>query len=348
MWDARLVLGSRDTLPPHAISTSATRRTLHAIDSSCRRNSRRCCIGALGVRVLITGKGTSGSWQIRGVQLGQALGASVVPNARDLSSYDLAVLVKRQTSDLLQRVHRSKVPVIWDVVDAWPQPVGNAWQKEQCLSWLAAEVKTIRPAGIVAATRAMAQDCEGFGVPVLALPHHARPGLRQNPIRPLKVLGYEGGEKYLGRWLPIIQRQCSARGLRFVINPAEVADVDVLVALRDCDGYAPRNWKSNVKLANAQGSGTPVICNREAGYLETACGAEQWADDEAEFAAALDALESVEVRHSAARVLRAAAPDIDTVAATYLEWLQSKFQIFKGPSIAVVKTAKRRWGMWGA
>lgn len=305
-------------------------------------------MGEFCVHLLMTGKGASGSWQIRGVQLGQTLRAAVVPNAKDLAPYNLAVLVKRQTTDLLQRLHQFKMPVIWDVVDAWPQPIGNAWRKEQCLEWLAGEVKTIRPAGIVAATRAMAQDCESFGVPVLALPHHARPGLRQNPIRPLKVVGYEGGEKYLGRWLPIIQRQCSARGLRFVINPAEVADVDVLVALRDCDGYAPRHWKSNVKLANAQGSGTPVICNREAGYLETACGAEKWADDEAEFAAALDALESVEVRRSAAQALRAAVPSIDGVAATYLEWLQSKFQCSKAPPVAIETTAKRRWGMWGA
>lgn len=305
-------------------------------------------MGEFSVHLLMTGKGASGSWQIRGVQLGQTLRAAVVPNAKDLVPYNLAVLVKRQTTDLLERFHQSKVPLIWDVVDAWPQPIGNAWHKERCLEWLAGEVKTIRPAGIVAATRAMARDCEGFGVPVLALPHHARPGLRQNPIRPLKVLGYEGGEKYLGRWLPIIKRQCSARGLRFVINPTEVADVDVLVALRDCDGYAPRNWKSNVKLANAQGSGTPVICNREAGYLETACGAERWADDEAEFAAALDALESTEVRRSAAQVLRAAAPSIDSVTATYLQWLRSEFQISKVPSIAVATTAKRRWSIWGA
>ena len=305
-------------------------------------------MGEVSVHLLMTGKGASGSWQIRGIQLGQTLRAAVVPNVKDLAPYNLAVLVKRQTTELLERFHQSKVPLIWDVVDAWPQPVGNTWHKEQCLEWLAGEVKAIRPAGIVAATQAMARDCEGFGVPVLALPHHARPGLRQNPIRPLKVLGYEGGEKYLGRWLPIIKRQCSARGLRFVINPTEVADVDVLVALRDCDGYAPKNWKSNVKLANAQGSGTPVICNREAGYLETACGAEQWADDEAEFAAALDALASTEARRSAAQALRLAAPSIDSVTATYLQWLRSTFQISPVLPIPLVTAPKRRWGIWGA
>lgn len=276
------------------------------------------------MRILVTGRGSSGSWEIRGNQLGREIGAEVIANALDVGRFDLAVLVKRTPTALVERLHRAGLPIVYDVVDAWPQPAGNAWNRARCMEWLAGQVKEIRPAGIVAATRAMAEDCEGFGVPVLALPHHARPGLRQNPIRPLKVLGYEGGQQYLGRWLPIIQRQCTARGLQFVINPAEVADVDILLALRDCDGYAPRQWKSNVKLANAQGSGTPVICNREAGYLETTSGAEHWADDEAELAAALDALTPTDARRDAAQTMRAAAPEIDSIAATYLAWLRSR------------------------
>lgn len=277
------------------------------------------------MHILMTGRGTSGSFQIRGVQLGQTIGAAVVPNALDVAPYDIAVLVKRPTAELLQRFRRAGTKVVWDLVDAWPQPVGNEWNKRRCLDWLEEQIVMIRPAGIVAATKAMATDCERFGVPVLALPHHARPGLRMNPIRTLKVAGYEGGEQYLGRWLPIIKRLCAARGLRFVVNPAEMADVDVVLALRDCAGYAPRHWKSNVKLANAQGSGTPVICNREAGYLETVSGAEQWADDEAELAAAFDALECTSTRLQASKTLRAAAPSIDSVAATYVEWLRSNF-----------------------
>jgi len=277
------------------------------------------------MHVLMTGRGTSGSWRIRGLQLGGEMGATVLPNALDVAPYDVAVLVKRPTTELLQRFRRPGTKVIWDVVDSWPQPSGNEWNKQRCLDWLEEQIIMIRPDGIVAATKAMAEDCERFGLPVLALPHHARPGLRMNPIRPLKVVGYEGGEQYLGRWLPIIKRLCAARGLQFVVNPAELAEVDLVLALRDCAGYAPRQWKSNVKLANAQGSRTPVICNREAGYLETASGAEKWADDEAELAAAFDALECTSTRLEAAKTLRAAAPSIDSVAATYVEWLRSNF-----------------------
>lgn len=277
------------------------------------------------MKVLITGRGTSGSWQIRGVQLGQVLNAAVVPNAIDAAPYDLAVLVKRPTPDLLARLHAAKVGIIWDVVDAWPQPVGNDWGREQCLKWLAEQVAEIQPAGIVAATRAMATDCERFGVPVLALPHHARPGLRKNPVRPIKVVGYEGGEQYITRWRPVIEAECVRRGWEFVMQPAELADVDIVLALRDSIGYAPRTWKSGIKLANAQGSGTPVICGREAGYLETASGAERWANTPEELAAAFDSLDPTEERLAASRRLKDAAPSIDSIATTYLSWLRSNF-----------------------
>lgn len=277
------------------------------------------------MNLLFTGRGTSGSWQIRGVQLGRSVGAAVVPNALDVAPYDIAVLVKRPTAELLQRLRRANVRILWDVVDAWPQPAGNEWTEARCRAWLEEMVAMIRPAGIVAATQAMAEDCECFGVPVLALPHHARPGLRTNPIRPVKVVGYEGGEQYIARWRPVIEAECARRGWRFVTQPEELAEVDIVLALRDSSGYAPRNWKSNVKLANAQGSGTPVICGRETGYLETASGAERWADTPEELAAALDSLEPTAERFAVSRRLKEVAPDIDSVAATYLAWLRSNF-----------------------
>lgn len=277
------------------------------------------------MHVLITGRGTSGSWRIRGVQLGSEMGATVLPNALDVAPYDVAVLVKRPTAELLQRFRRAGTKVVWDVVDSWPQPAGNEWNKKRCLDWLEEQIIMVRPAGIVASTEAMASDCERLGVPVLALPHHARPGLRANPIRPVKVVGYEGGEQYIARWRPVIESQCAKRGWQFVSQPDELADVDIVLALRDSNGYAPRQWKSNVKLANAQGSGTPVICGREAGYLETASGAECWADTPEELAAAFDQLEPTGARLEVSKVLQTAAPSIDSVTATYVAWLRSNF-----------------------
>jgi hypothetical protein len=279
---------------------------------------------AAGVmNVLVTGSGASGSWQIRGEQLGRAIGATVLAKAIDMEPFDAVVVVKRPPPDLVARVHRAGVPLIWDIVDAWPQPAGNDWCKAACMTWLRDQIAAIRPAAVVAATQAMAADLAEFGLPVLALPHHARPGLRRNPSRPLAVIGYEGSEGYIRGWRASIEDQCRRRGLRFVVNPDNLTELDVVLALRDATGYAPRHWKSNVKLANAQASGTPVIACREAGYLETASGAELWADSPIELSQALDVLADPGERRERSKQLTEAAPRLPDLARVYADWMRS-------------------------
>jgi hypothetical protein len=275
------------------------------------------------VTVLFTGRGTSGSFAIRGEQLGRAVGGVVQPNALDVAGYRLAVVVKRP-GEVLARLHAADVPVVFDIVDSWPQPAGNGWTDRECMAWLSQQVKAIRPVGIVAATQRMAQDCAAFGVPVLALPHHARPGLKANPIREkVQKVGYEGGEQYITRWRKFIEAECAKRGWRFVVNPASLSDVDIVLGLRDQSGYAPKNWKSNVKLANAQGSGTPVILSPEAGYQETACGAELWVETQSDLRLAFDEMESRSDRLLRSEQLKKAAISLDSVASTYRAWLKT-------------------------
>lgn len=271
----------------------------------------------------MTGRGTSGSWRIRGEQLGAAIGATVEPNATNVEGYDAVIVVKRANPATIQAIHTAGVPLVHDVVDAWPQPHGNQWDASECLGWLRSQVANLKPAAIVAATRAMANDCAEFKVPVLALPHHARPGQRLNPIRPMTTVGYEGGVAYLGAWRQRLEAECDRRGWHFAVNPPHLDELDIVVALREATGYAPRHWKSNVKLANAQGSGTPIICNREAGYRETLSGAEEWADTLDELRGALNVLQSSAVRQERAAVLHAAAPSIDRIATEYLLWLRT-------------------------
>lgn len=273
------------------------------------------------MKILVTGSGAGGSWQIRGEQLGRAIGAKVLPRALEVGGYDAAIVVKRPPADLIARLHAQRVRVVWDIVDAWPQPAGNDFSQAECMNWLRERVRAIRPAAIVAPTQAMAADCAEFGVPVLALPHHARPGLRPLTPRKLLTIGYEGGEQHLGRWGQWLGDWCARHGYEWRLNPPELADLDIVVALRDRTGYAPRHWKSNVKLANAQGAGVPIICAREAGYMETASGAERWADNEAELDGALQELEPVAQRAAASLELRKAAPALADVAAKYRAWL---------------------------
>jgi hypothetical protein len=275
------------------------------------------------VNILVTGRGTSGSWKIRGEQLGAAIGATVLPRALDIGAFDLVVMVKRPGAEIVARAKAARVPLVWDVVDSWPQPEGNQWSEAQARSWLRDQVRIWKPSAIVAATNAMAADCEEFGIPVLALPHHGRPGIERNPIRDeVRTVGYEGSPRYIDGWSRTLNAECGRRGWRFVVNPPRLCDVDIVVALRDATGYAARRWKSNVKLANAQASGTPFVGCREAGYMERSIGgAEKWADTPQELKEAFDALASVKERRRIAGWMISAAPQLRDVAATYREWL---------------------------
>ena len=272
----------------------------------------------------MTGRGgDAGSWKIRGEQLGKAIGATVEPNANSVKGYDLAVVVKRPRADLLTRLRQRGVPLVWDVVDAWPQPEGNLWERDQCMAWLRKEVETVRPEAIVAATQAMAADLQEItAAPVLALPHHARPGLARNPIRArIETLGYEGGEQYLGHWRERLENECEHRGWQFIVGPRSLAELDVVVALRSQQGYAARTWKSNVKLANAQGSGTPIVCSPERGYEETQKAGVMWAVHADGLRRSLDALLSQNFRLQLQQALMADAPQLEDVASRYKKWL---------------------------
>lgn len=243
--------------------------------------------------ILFTGKGSSGSWQIRGVQLG-AIG-DAIPNVSDPKGYEVAVVVKRVTPGILAGLRRRRVPWVWDVVDAYPQPASLWWSQADALRWLRAQIATLRPDGIVWPNRRMMEDAD-FDGPQTVLYHHHRPGLRLNPIRErIAAVGYEGAPT-LGAWRATLESECARRGWSFVVNPGELANVDVVVALRDPTGYTVQHWKSNVKLANAHGSGTPFVGNPEAGYRETVSGAEYWAETAADVRVAFDWLEPQDTR----------------------------------------------------
>lgn len=275
------------------------------------------------MNILVTGRGgASGSWQIRGEQLGRAIGATVLANAIDIAPFDVAVVVKRTPRDLVHRIRQAGVPLVYDVVDGWPQPEGNRWSEAECMAWLEGQVKFLQPAGIVAATQAMAEDCAAFGVPVLALPHHAKPGQRVNPIRDkVQRVGYQGSWRYIEHWGPQMAAECARRGWEWDPEARDLADLDIVVAVRDQDGYAPRRWKSNVKAANAQATGTPMVCNREAGYR---CRGLLFADSMDEMRTALNELEPHDVRQAVSVELRTSVPTLESVASIYREWLHAR------------------------
>lgn len=254
------------------------------------------------MQILTTGRGTSGSWVVRGSQLGEACGATVKPRATlaDCQVADMIVVVKRLDDALLANVRASGKPWAYDVLDAYPQPECATWQRSEAVAWVQKRVRLLAPTAVIWPNRRMREDCD-TGLPGLVLPHHHRPGIKRNPIREqVQVVGYEGAPQYLGGWRSTLEDECTRRGWRFTVNPAHLADLDIVVAMRggEWESYPSSHWKSGIKLANAHGSGTPFVGHPECGYTENASGAEYWAVDRASLATSFDWLASQAAREA--------------------------------------------------
>jgi hypothetical protein len=219
------------------------------------------------MNVLMVGAGLD-SWQIRGVELGAALGARVTahPRESDWRWADVAVLVKRAGLRHCMFAHRYDVPIVWDTVDFWQQPAQNSYTAEPAIRLLQSQIDIIKPALTIGATQAEADACGG-----VYLPHHARPNIRQAPIRDvITTVAYDGNPIYLGRWADHVRKACDARGWRFVLKPTDLSTADVIVAFRDgqWDGWMCRQWKSGVKLVNAMAAGRPILSQPWAAFDE--------------------------------------------------------------------------------
>jgi hypothetical protein len=276
------------------------------------------------MKILFTGRGTSGSWQIRGAQLGAAMGAVIKqnPTLADCRAADVIVVVKRIGEDTLAMIRNSGTPWVFDCLDFYPQPGCSSWSAGEAIGWVRGKLKRLAPAAIIWPNHRMQQDC-GAGWSGMTLAHHHRPGIERNPIRPkVQAIGYEGALAYLDGWRPKIAKECERRGWRFVENPARLADIDIVLALRggQWDSYSAQHWKSNVKLANAHGSGTPFVGQRECGYLETSSGAEYWADDG--LSLCFDWLESQSTREQVSERFLQRAYTVDQAAADLTGFLR--------------------------
>lgn len=257
------------------------------------------------MKLLFTGKGTSGSWVVRGEQLGKACGATVKPRASlaDCKQADLIVLVKRPTPELIATIKKSKKPWVWDVVDFYPQPACTNWGASQAIHWVKSQVAQYLPNGIIWPNARMGDDCATSTLSTVIY-HHHRPGIKKNPIRgEVKRVGYEGSEKYLGKWRDTLLKECKARGWELRINHGPHADIDICVAFRDTpfNGYVQYHWKSNVKLSNCHGSGTPFIGPAECGYVETSAGGEVWVENPKHLSDAFDRLAPQDIRQDISR-----------------------------------------------
>jgi len=275
------------------------------------------------MNLLMVGAG-SASWQMRGVQLGAALGARVTsrPTMDDWRWADLVVLIKGAGMHWARTAHLARVPIVWDALDFWRQPDENGLAERYARQQLTDMVTAIRPVLTIGATEAMAEACDG-----ICLSHHGRIGVQPTPARDeIRVIGYDGSPLYLNLWEDAIRSICREREWTFVVNPPDLSATDVLIALRwgRWDGWMCREWKSGVKAVNAIVAGRPLITQDSASWREVQpCGTV--IEQPEELAAALDAWIPLEARsavvaHSQAR---AAEFRVEAIAARYQRILQS-------------------------
>lgn len=260
-----------------------------------------------------------GAWQMRGRQLADALGARYTskPTARDWESSGLIVLVKRAAYRWATEASTCRAPLVWDVLDVWQQPAHNQRRPIEVALEIQAHAQVIGVRRLVGATRVMAAAIGGA-----YLSHHCRLGLQPTPPRRrAAVVAYDGSPRYLGSWTSAIERACARLGLRFVVNPSYLGDVDALVAFRggEWDGEICRLWKSGVKYVNAIASGRPILTQPGAALDEIAPDGAIAINDQAELPDALEGLITLERRELAFEQgrSRARAFTVETVASEY-------------------------------
>lgn len=270
------------------------------------------------MNLLMVGGDGRGSWQMRGVQMGAALGARVTtrPTASDWAWADMVVLVKRAAFAWADVVRDLRVPVIWDVLDFWAQPEDNGRHEADLVDQVQRTRDTLGIDRVIGATQRMADAIHGD-----YLPHHCRIGLTPTPPRDhASVVGYDGQAKYLGTWKAALERACGRLGLTFVVNPPDLSAVDVLVSFRDgrWDGWVCREWKSGVKYVNALCAGRPVLSQPTAAFTELQPVGEL-VTHQVDLEAALAAVTSPEVRARAYRVAQhwAAEFTVEAIARQY-------------------------------
>lgn len=288
------------------------------------------------MRLLFCGAG-KGSWQMRGLQLGRALEAVLGPGSVRMTSNpteadyrwaDRIILIKKMAFGFAPRARKWDRPIIWDALDCWIQPGEAGLDESAALSLLQSHLATVKPDLMIGATEAMARAGRRLGQASVSLSHHCWTGLTPTPARSqISVVAYDGNPNALGHWEHDLRRACQARGWRFVLNPSNLASVDLLVALRDTrwDGWITRQWKSGVKLVNAICAGRPVITQPCAAFDEVQ-PIGTVIDDRRSLGEALDAWQDAASRQAVvtASQTRAAGFTVEALAHTYLGLLQEE------------------------
>ena len=222
------------------------------------------------LRVLFTSKSSAGAWQIRGEQIAATRSNWVAanrPTPAEIAACDLLCVVKKPDGQVLEQARRIGKPIVYDVVDSWAQPEDGVTHTNLAMAreLFGRAWRALGADGYIFPTLRMQLDLGGLVHHGITIYHHYWPQLQRNPMRDeVRVVGYEGAD-YLGEWQPVIEAACASRGVRFVTNPQDYTELDAVVIARGGahGNFLARNYKSNVKLANAYGSGTPALVHAD-------------------------------------------------------------------------------------
>jgi hypothetical protein len=234
------------------------------------------------MRILFTGTGRFGSWQMRGVQMAFQRDAwKAVPNAstKDIRFIDVVVIVKHAAPDTIDLLRRWKGPVVYDPLDFWTiipefnRIAPSLSTASQARNVFGEYFRQINPALILCVTRAMAEDLAPLGIPTDVLYHHFDPRLKIVEPRSIErpVVLYHGADT-MGLWKLPMHVVSQFSGARFIRSSAALPpSANVLVAVRGGShaNWLCRRWKSNVKAATALRLGLPFVAWPEASYVET-------------------------------------------------------------------------------
>lgn len=257
------------------------------------------------VRICFTGRVRKGSWKIRGLQIAAARrnwNAVYELGHGDVSKYDLFCVVKKPDEKILSFLRKMGAPIVYDVVDNWAQPedglrVRGVASARELFREKFAQIKAY---SYIFPNRTMKEHCRSLVPHATYIYHHYWPGIRVNPIREqVHTVGYEGNPRYLGPWEEIARELCTKMGWKFVINPEDSSVIDIGLAARggDDDNFLSNTYKSNVKLANFYGAGTPcVVSAKEVSYHETDNGDVRFFANRDQLARQLESLRGYEVR----------------------------------------------------
>ncbi len=285
---------------------------------------------AASVRVCFCGLNRGGSWQIRGVQVASARTnwkAIAEPSPRVWDDFDVFCYIKHPDRERMNALKAGGKTVVLDIVDGWRQPEDGLLHGDLPSARRLFEEKWrgLPVSAWIYPDRTMWEDFRDVA-PGEVLYHHFRPDLLSRPARSKALtLAYEGDERFLGPWRGAIETLAKRFGLTFVINPPDLAEMDLGIAARggEHDSFLARRYKSNVKLANFIGAGVPCLVPSEAdAYRETAPEGVRFFSTEAELEQGLGEL------MNAAERARIKAVFAKTRGAFALETLATEFERF--------------------